>query len=590
MCGIIAIAGNSAIKTENSTIEKMLGCLALRGPDDKGFERTEKCILGQTRLSIIDLSGGHQPMMDTELGLTIVFNGEIYNWKEERTHLESRGYRFQTNSDTEVIVKAYKEYGQNCVQRLDGMFAFAIWDERAKTLFVARDRFGKKPFYYAYGSDNTILFASEIKALIAGGIIGEIDPHAIDNYLSLMYIPPWKTVYKNIFPLPPAHRGMWKDGIFSTERYWSLPHQPSENVSYAEAKEKVRELLDQAVAKRMLAADVEVGALLSGGVDSTLICAYAQKHLDHPLKTFTVGYGDHINEIPFATEASRVIGTQQYTLQAHSDLAHELLEVITYLDEPHADSSLFPQHLISQLAASHVKVALSGDGADELFMGYGWYSKWWNTSKLTRLKNTFFSNQFQEHIRAISIFTKREREKLLKNPANLSDDILGDAVMHMNRNNIQKINLFDLTTYLPGQLLTKVDRTSMMHSLEMRAPFLDHKLAEYVYTLPVEYKMNKSMGKIILKELLTEIMPRSFVYRKKQGFGAPVGQWLHEPAIKKLALESLRSPSAHIFEFLNKNEVENLLVRFYEKSDQTLYYKIWSLLSLELWFRTRKMN
>ena len=586
MCGIIAIAGEGAEKTNDRVLAAMLGTLSLRGPDDSGFDRFPGCVLGQTRLSIIDLAGGHQPMRDETLGLSIAFNGEIYNWKEIRTTLEVKGRTFHTHSDTEVILKAYSEYGTDCVHHLDGMFAFALWDETKKTLFIARDRFGKKPLFYGYDDRGRICIASEIKALRAGGVVeGGIDPLAIDNFLTLMYIPPWKTVYKNIHVLPPAYRGVWKDGALTTERYWSLPEAPL-SVGYTEAKEVTRDLIQKAVKKRMLAADVEVGAFLSGGVDSTLVSAYAQTALDHPLKTFSIGYEDHINELPFALEASRAIGTEQHTLQASSDLVGEIESVLAYLDEPHADSSLFPQHILSKLAASQVKVALSGDGADELFMGYGWYSKWENVQKIVRLKNTLFSDRLSEHIKYVSVFTPAEREELWGGAHYMNSDIVSEAVTAARGNGIQKINRFDLTTYLPGQLLTKVDRTSMMHSLEVRCPFLDQALAEYVYNLPTEFKMNRRENKIILKDILLDIMPREFVYRRKQGFGAPVLAWLQTPHVRALAENRLRGNS-RITQFFKKEAVASLLDRFYAKGDTSLHYKIWTLLSLEIWLATR---
>ena len=406
MCGIIAIAGKNVSVIKDEGVEKMLSCLSLRGPDEKDFMRTAETIFGQTRLSIVDLVGGHQPMRDNTYPYTIVFNGEIYGYKELREALENQGHVFVTHSDTEVILKTYAEYGKKCVDYLDGMFAFALWDEGKKELFIARDRFGKKPLYYTIEKE-MIYIASEIKALFAVGIRGEIDPEAIDNYLTLMYIPPWKSVYKNIHVLPPAHRGIYKNGKLETDRYWELQDKPL-TVSYDEAKAEIKKLFDGAVKKRMVA-DVEIGSLLSGGVDSTLVTAYAQKYAVHPLKTFSVVYEGYINELPFAETASKKIGTDHHTLQATSDLTHELEKVISYLDEPHADSSNFPQHLVSELASTQVKVALSGDGADEIFLGYGWYWKYRNTSKIVRLKNFIFSNPFREHLKTMQIFSDKEK-------------------------------------------------------------------------------------------------------------------------------------------------------------------------------------
>ncbi|PIT96808.1 asparagine synthase (glutamine-hydrolyzing) [Candidatus Campbellbacteria bacterium CG10_big_fil_rev_8_21_14_0_10_35_52] len=582
MCGIFGIIGEKTKSYTDESLKSALNSLSKRGPDDSGILKFNKCVLSQTRLSIVDISGGHQPMKDNEKNIAITFNGEIYNYRELKKELESKRYNFSTNSDTEVILKSYIEYEHKCLDYFDGMFAFAIWDEDAQSLFLARDRFGKKPLYYAFDNSGSLYIASEIKALLAAGIRGEIDYEAIDNYLTLMYIPPWKSVYKNIFTLPPAHSAIFSNGKLTITKYWSLSDKPI-SVSYEEAKQTIKELFEASVKKRMVA-DVEIGALLSGGVDSTLVCAYAQKFSSHPLKTFSVGYEGYINELPYAEEASKKISTDHHTLQARSDLTHELEKVIEYMDEPHADSSNFPQHLVSQLAASKVKVALSGDGADELFMGYGWYWKYWNTRKIVRLKNALFSNPFKEYIKFISIFSTSERQNLWKNLDVVNEDIISNALKNLRNNGVQKINLFDLTTYLPGLLLTKVDRTSMMHSLEVRSPFLDYQLAEYVYNLPMKYKMDKKSGKIILKDILSEIMPKEFVYRRKQGFGAPIVAWLKTKRMREFVYEKLGN-DARIYEFLKKSEVQRYISEFYEKDNVTAQQKIWSLLCLELWFQ-----
>ena len=588
MCGIIATTGNNTGKINDTLAGAMLSCLSMRGPDDKGFlrigEGAKQTLLGQTRLSIVDIAGGHQPMKDNEHPYVVVFNGEIYGYKEVRKELEKRGHTFSTNSDTEVILKAYAEYGEECVDHLDGMFAFALWDENKQELFIARDRFGKKPFYYTWLDGDTFLGASEIKALFASGQIkGRIDPVALDDYLRLMYIPPWKTVYSNIHTLPPAHAGIVKDGKLRIWKYWQLENSHEDkslDISYADAKKEIKRLFDDAVRKRMVA-DVEIGSLLSGGVDSTMVTAYAQKYASHPLKTFSIGYERHINELPFAKQASEKIGTDHYTLQATSELIIQgLEEVVAYMDEPHADSSDFPQHLISQLASSKVKVALSGDGADELFMGYGWYWKYWNTRKIVRLKNLLFSNQFAEHLKNIEVFSKADRLALWKNTSAVNDRIEKECG--------KNINLFDLTVYLPGQLLVKVDRTSMMHSLEIRSPFLDYKLAEFVYNLPEKYKMDKKSGKIILKDILTEIMPKEFVYRRKQGFGAPVKEWLRTESVKKFVKKTLGDESLQIYAIFKKEKISAILIDFYEKRDDKAQYKTWSLLCLALWFNSHQ--
>ncbi|MDO8604214.1 MAG: asparagine synthase (glutamine-hydrolyzing) [bacterium] len=586
MCGIVTIVKNTETQ-ELPDIDAMLVSLYKRGPDDHGILSFPLCTLGQTRLSIIDLSGGHQPMRDNMRDMAITFNGEIYNYKDLRSELEAKGYVFTTNSDTEVILKAYQEYGEECPKYLDGMFAFVIWDNKEKRLFMARDHFGKKPLYYAFDDDKNLLIASEIKALFASAkIMGTIDHHTIDNYLALMYVPPHKTIYKNIFVIEPAELATYKGGVLRKEKYWQLEYTPI-NISYAEAREKVRELLTRSVERRMIA-DVEIGAFLSGGVDSTLVTSIAQSFLHSPIKTFAVGYQDYVSELLFALEASNKIETDHQTLQAKDDMVEELQSVMEYFDEPHADSSDFPQHLISKFAASKVKVALSGDGADELFFGYGWYTKHMNLSYRAHLFDKLFLNPYQIYIKNISVFSTAERRKLWGKNKDYVSDFVRPDIKTSKLDPITKINFFDLTTYLPGQLLTKIDRMGMMNSLEVRSPFLDQHLAEFVYSLPQKYKTGKYEGKKILKDLLEETMPPEFVNRRKQGFGAPVTIWLKKPAFKKLVEKVFLFQESHVYQFLDKREVNRIINSFYVTGDDSYFYKIWVLLCLELWFDSHK--
>ena len=602
MCGILGITGANIETYDDRMLGSMLDTLAKRGPDDKGIARYNRCVLAQTRLSIIDLSGGHQPMRDNANNLTVTFNGEIYNYRELRSVLQKKGHTFSTNSDTEVILKAYQEYGAECPKHLDGMFAFAIWDDEKQQLFLARDRFGKKPLYYAYDQNGALIFASEIKAIFASGKIkGVLNPAAIDDYLTLMYIPPWKTTYKNIYTLPPASCATLDFQNTNTEdrlvisQYWKLEKTvpngtDTKTLTYAEAKEGVRRLLTDAVRKRMIA-DVEIGSFLSGGVDSTLVTHLAQSFSKPPIKTFSIGYQNYINELPFALEASQKIGTEHYPLQAKDDAVGELRSALAYFDEPHADSSDFPQFLLSRSTAEKVKVALSGDGADELFLGYGWYTRHKHLSYRKNFIEKVFLSPFAGYIRAISVFSSSEKRRLWKKQPGSSNEgggIINTQVAHSTLSSARKINLFDLTTYLPGLLLVKADRAGMMNSLEVRSPFLDHKLAEFVYNLPDEYKTDGSTYKRILKDLLGEVMPQEFVHRRKQGFGAPVKKWLREGAFKTEVEKTLSDPKAEIFSMMNKEAVEALLHRFYVEGKDEYHYKIWVLYCLEIWLQSHK--
>jgi len=575
MCGILAITGALSDKTR---LEAAVASLGSRGPDRSGTMQFSDCTLGHTILAIIDLEGGAQPMRDNAAPRAISYNGEIYNYRQLKKELEAKGHRFTTNSDTEVVLKAYAEYGETCVEKLDGMFALALWDDAKKTLFIARDRFGKKPLYYAYTPNGNIAIASEVKALEALGIKPEIDPAGIDTYLTLMYLPPWRTVYKNIHTLPPAHVGTFANGTLKTRAYWTLVDAPL-SITYEEAKEETRRLLMASVQKRMIA-DVEIGAFLSGGVDSTLVTIYAQKEMSRPLKTFSLGYGDYINELPYANEAAAKIGTDHHTLEARANLIPELEAALAYFDEPHGDSADLAQHMLSAFTAEHVKVALAGDGGDELFMGYGWYWAYWNQSKLGALRD-IFKSQFIRHQESITVFSPRERRRLFQDAGAVHAEPLPGLVTALKAGDAHTINAYDLTSYLPGQLLTKVDRMSMMHGLEVRCPLLDHELAQFAYNLPLEHKMNHHTGKFILKDLLAESMPRTFVDRKKQGFGAPVRKWLKEPEFRAYVQRSLAK--GPIYEFLREDIVRPFVAKTLASDDQKSYYQLWVLLCLQIW-------
>ncbi len=592
MCGILGIMGSNLKNYSNEKIELMLSTLSKRGPDDKGILGFPNCILGQTRLSIIDLKSGHQPMQDNQKNIAITYNGEIYNYRELKKKLKNKGHIFSTNSDTEVILKAYNEYGVKCLEYFEGMFAFAIWNNTKQQLFLARDRFGKKPFFYAIDENNNFIFASEIKALFSLGTIkGVIDFEAIDNFMQLNFIPPYKTIYKNIHTLKPAHYCIvdYKniDNI-TTYNYWKLGKKEI-NIKYDDAKEKIKSLIKKSVQKRMVS-DVEVGSMLSGGVDSTLVSYLAQKHTNKPLKTFSVGFENFINELPFAKKAANKIKSDHNELIMNVNIAEELKKVYEYLDEPNADAAIIPTYLISKLAHDkNTKVLLSGDGADELFLGYGWYWSHWNIGWKHKIKNfNLFPKQFRDYLKKITYINKKERKRLWKNKKIADSKITTDYDDSKKLSDLDKINIYDLNMYLPGDLLSKIDRASMMTSVETRAPFLDKELVEYVYNIPTEYKTNKKKGKIILKDILEEIMPKEFVHRGKQGFGPPINDWLEKNEMKNLIHNSFIVSEAFIFSFLNKKHIQKIINKFYQKCDKKYGMEIWILLCLELWLKNNK--
>lgn len=567
MCGILAISG------ENLDIKKydtatMLDSLKKRGPDGVGEKLFENCYLGHRRLSIIDIENGYQPMASGKLIIT--FNGEIYNYKELKKELESFGYRFDTNSDTEVILKSYERWGNDCVQKLDGMFAFAIWNQEKQELFFARDRFGKKPLFYCL-ENGILILASEIKGILASGnLYPEIDFSMVDHYLCRMYVPPDKSIYKNIYQLPPAHFAIFREGRIDIKRYWKLSYKPID-VSYEDAKKEVHRLLISAVSKRLLSSDVEVGTFLSGGVDSSLVTLIAAKIKKDPLKVFSVSYKNH-DELAFALEVSDKIKSDLFKINIDFSAVSELENVLEYFDEPHADTSDFPQHLISQLASEKLKVVLSGDGADELFLGYKWHL------------NKDGVDIFDRRLNEICAFDKRERIKLWGSDKNISEDFLDTEIYEGLFSEIEKLEMFDITSHLPGQILSKVDRASMMHGLEVRSPFLDTDLVEYVFNLPYEYKIDADGQKRILRDILTEYMPKEFAYRKKQGFGSPIWLWLNQEEMKDFVYLKLGN-DAFIRDFFEGNEIDRCITNFYGENvgHERAGQRVWVLLCLELW-------
>jgi asparagine synthase (glutamine-hydrolysing) len=574
MCGIAAIAGKKIDRNRYST-EAMLQKLKHRGPDGQGEASFPDCWLGHRRLAIVDLKLGDQPMVDDKL--TITFNGEIYNHRELRNQLEKLGYNFKTQSDTETILKAYRMWGKNCPKHLDGMFSFAIWDDKEKELFISRDRLGKKPLYYFFDG-GTILIASEIKALIASGaLVPDIDYKAIDNYLRIMYIPPWKSVYKNVHQVPPAHCGVFKDGKLSLNRYWTLARQEI-SISYGDAKEEVRRLFYVAVKKRIDSSDVELGSFLSGGLDSSLVTIFAAKELSQPLKVFSVSYDNH-NELPFAKRLCEKIKGKHFITHVNKCMTQELDKIISYFDEPHADTSDFPQHLVSQLAAQKVKVVLSGDGADELFLGYKWHLQQKNSN--LKLDSP---DLFHNRLHSICAFPSSERSLLWNDPDMVNDDILAKYAFKDEFIPIDNVTVFDLTSHLPGQILTKVDRAGMMHGLEVRSPFLDTALIEFVFNLPYAYKVRNGEQKYILKDILIEYMPHDFVYRRKQGFGAPIEKWLSDPTMKEYTQNKL-GYEAKIRSILSPKSIDNYLNDFYinKNKHERAAQRLWVLLCLERW-------
>lgn len=584
MCGIIGVVGGNT-KMREDTVARALPTLSLRGPDGSGRAFFAGAALGHARLAIIDLATGAQPMKDNVRDIVISFNGEIFNYKTLRRELEQKGHCFSTASDTEVILKAYIEHGDRCPEYLDGQFAFAIWDNERSRLFMARDRFGEKPFFYTH-HDGIFLFASEIKALLATGLVKtEVDRTSIDNYLALYFLPPWRSIYRYITPLPPAHRAVFEDGRLTVECYWSLRQAPI-TLSFDEAAVQVRDMLAASVKSRMIA-DVEVGVFLSGGVDSSIVTALAQSHARHPLKSFSVGFDAHINELPYAREVALAVGTDHYERNIPVSL-DDIRTVTRYYDEPLGDSSNVPTALIAQLAREKVPVALSGDGGDELFFGYGHYRAHWHLPTYKKiLAQVLGYTPDRLFIRShLNMFSVGERQRLWKEGEAIERDLTAHIDLGEAETPLQRLNLLDFYLKLPGDMLTKVDRSSMMHSLEVRSPFLNHEFAEFAFNLPDAYKTNHTQGKIILEKAFSDLLPPTVFSRKKQGFGAPVKDWLKEESIRTALHDMLKDPRSA--SYLHVDVMRTYSDEFYRGND-ALGYKLWMLFALELWMREHEL-
>jgi asparagine synthase (glutamine-hydrolysing) len=615
MCGIAGIvSADPAEQIEAATIRRMCDAIVHRGPDDEGIFVKGNTGLGMRRLSIIDLSGGHQPVFNEDRTVWVVYNGEIYNFPELRRELESRGHRFSTHTDTEVIVHLYEEMGADCVQKLRGMFAFALWDANHSRLLLARDRLGKKPLHYAQ-VDGRLLFGSEIKALLTvAPELAETNREALLQYFYFGYIPDPLTAFLPIQKLPPGHLLEFEDGRVRVRKYWDLPtygtHSPR---SEEECLEELEHRLAEAVRIRLIS-DVPLGALLSGGTDSSTIVALMARACSGPVKTFSIGFRHaDFNEAPYARLVAERFQTEHHELILEPDIVGTVELLTKSLEEPFGDSSMLPTYYVSCLARQHVTVALSGDGGDEMFAGYEryrihlndrsyrWIPQWAGRFYREHLHNRL-SHQLPARNLAYSIslpWAERYTEGISLQPfqremAILSDDFVAASdpfarVREYMENApatdaLSRVLYLDTKTYLPGDILTKVDRMSMLTSLEARVPMLDHVFLEWVTGLTPEWKMRGRDQKYILRKLAERVgVPREVLYRPKQGFALPLVHWIrHE--LKDLILSVLLDPSALQRGYFNPQGVRRLLdEHFRGRRDHSP--RIWRLLMFELWHR-----
>ena len=617
MCGIAGDIRWNAQPDENE-VKKMVHRLQHRGPDDSGLWRSadKHCVLGHTRLSIIDLSdGGHQPMFDPLTKNAIVFNGEIYNYLDLRKECLQAGERFHSDSDTEVILALYRIHGIHCLSKLRGMFAFGIWDPKQQHLFLARDRVGKKPLNYAL-LDNGIVFSSELDAITHHkDVSGSIDNSALELYLQLQFIPaPW-SIYKEVRKLPPASYAIYRRDGLKIQQYWDVNYKSKIKISEADAIDALEEKVKEAIKIRMRA-DVPLGALLSGGVDSSLVVALMSGMTSRPVKTFSIGFNESKHsELPYAKAVAEQYGTDHHPKVLHGDIGPHMENLIRHYGEPFADSSAIPSFFVCRTAQAGVTVAMNGDGGDELLGGY---PRYWLKPQTITLGDLIARNHSSDKLaklvsglpEASSILARARRKWLLRfsNPELQSmmvcaafwndterRQLLGreTSVLHEWRRNwleggyasannpIDQMLWIDNRTYLAGDLLVKMDIASMHCGLEARSPLLDHKLIEFCASLPVNLKVHQSTGKYLLKKLAERNLPCDLIYRKKMGFGIPLSEWL-SGTLRTLTEDILLDST--IMSPFDQSVIQRILKEFFMgKIDHSS--RIWALLMFGLWHR-----
>lgn len=616
MCGICGkIYVKNDRRVDESEIIRMRDTMVRRGPDDAGLYIQDNVAIGHRRLSIIDLEGSRQPLSNEDGTVWVVYNGEIYNFKELRDELISKGHKFRTHGDTEVIVHLYEEYGKSCVEKLRGMFAFAIWDSKSNSLFLARDRVGIKPLYYYYDNE-VFLFASEIKSIHADQSYRknkDIDILAFHYYFSFLCVPEPLTIFKGIKKLLPGHILILKNNNLILNKYWDVKFEDGEYKTEEDYSEKLTELLKEAVKVRLIA-DVPLGAFLSGGIDSSSVVAFMSQLVDVPLKTFSIGFSEQkYNEAEDAKIVADHFKTDhtEYILNT-KDIIDMLSEILLYFDEPFADASALPTYFVSKLAREKVTVILSGDGGDELFGGYIWhkrpiYQTIFNRLPIILKKNIRFISQFAPSgIKGASYFKQiykpyeryilnskavfNEEERSLLYSEELNNQLREIDPYHYNlkflsRNNngswMNRIMEYDFKTYLPNDILQKVDRMSMFNSLEVRVPILDQKLVEFAAKMPAHLTVKNGVSKYIFKKSMESILPKQILYKKKQGFNLPLETWLRTD-LKKDVSSIILNDNGH--NYFNKRNIENMLNKFF-LGDDTYNYKVWSLYVFELWYQ-----
>jgi asparagine synthase (glutamine-hydrolysing) len=619
MCGICGVVYSNPRFVDEDVLKQMCRILYHRGPDDEGYYRDKRVGLGVRRLSIIDLSTGRQPLSNEEGTLWIVFNGEIYNYRQLRTQLEQRGHLFSTQTDTEVIVHAYEEYGEGCLEHFNGMFSFAIWDTINQRLFLARDRLGIKPMFY-WSSGHQLIFGSELKAVLQHpDVPREINLPALDQFLTLEYIPAPTTIFKGINKLLPGHFLVFQAGQLNLKQYWEIPFREAPT-NEAVCVEILTELINEAIQSHLVS-DVPVGAFLSGGIDSSTIVAFMNEATTEPVLTFSVGFEDKTyNELSYARAVATAFETHHHEEVLIPDLITLVERLVCQFDEPFADFSIFPTFLVSEMAKRHVTVVLSGDGGDELFAGYEAYI----AQRLDRLYRLVPLRLRQEilpaligrmspqpgkkglinkakrfieggalpsslqHTRWMTFINNKDKQALYQ--PEFCSALNGFTAASIIENYFQRVShmdslaqqqYVDIKTYLADDILTKVDRMSMAASIEARVPLLDHRIVEFAMSLPPHLKLNRGQTKIILRKAMADRLPPEVLNKPKQGFSIPLKDWLRGP-LRPLMMELLSVDTIRRRGYFESDCVSRWISE-HLAGHANHSHRLWALMVLELW-------
>jgi asparagine synthase (glutamine-hydrolysing) len=618
MCGIAGFVDTDRnARPDMNLVHRMCEVIRHRGPDDEGIHVAPGIGLGMRRLSIIDLAGGRQPIHNESRTVWVVFNGEIYNYQELRTELETSGHRFYTSSDTETIVHAYEEWGEEAFGRLRGMFGIALWDQTSRTLLLARDRAGQKPLHYAR-RDGRLYFGSEIKSLLAARAVEpRLDVAALDHFLAFLYTPRDASIFEGVHKLPPGHYLRWRDGDIVVRQYWRIAADEGFAGSEADAVEALGGVLRDAVRSHMIS-DVPLGAFLSGGVDSSAVVgmmAQATGAGGAPVKTFSIGFDEpQFDELEHARTVASHFGTEHHEFVVRPDGLSILDRLVAHFDEPFADSSAIPTWYVSEIARRHVTVVLSGDGGDELFGGYDRYLPHPRVAAFDRLPlpgrraaaalawpllpHGAKGKNFLRHVAldangryldSLTFFPADERAALYSADLRAAAGLAAERQLAQHFARFQalphdsRMMRFDFETYLPEDVLTKVDRMSMAHSIETRVPLLDNRVIDFAASLPSQFKIKSGRRKHVLKDALRRLLPDAILSRRKQGFGIPLGVWFRG-GLTDLFSDVLDAPRTRQRGYFEPAAVRRLLTEHRAgERDHTL--RLWQLLVFELWHR-----